>query len=293
MTDFFTWLGLWLSRLIAKLPRPWLIQVSSALGISIYFFYRKRRLIALRNLKICFPQKKTEEIQEIAKQHFCIYVLAYFDRFTFWFSSAEEIKRLVKITGWENFEAAGSSPVILLAPHFLGIEGGGMRFQIERQGVNIYSLQRNKVLDKWTFEGRSRFNNAILLSRGKGIVPVIKYLRKGLSLHFSPDLDLGAKDSVFVKFFGIETSTVTSLVRLARITDAMIVPYVTRITPNGYEAHFYPGWKHLNDNQSETIEQAVQKMNHFIEQRVLEMPAQYLWTHRRFKTRPSNAPPIY
>ena len=288
-----TYLGLWLSRGIARLPRPILIGVSRGLGHAVFYLHKSRRAVALKNLSMCFPDKTPEVIASIVKEHFFYYALAFFDRFTLWFSSAEKLEQLVEISGWEHFHAAAGGPVILLVPHFLGMEAGGMRFQKDYKTVNIYSLQRNTVLDAWTLRGRTRFGNTVFLSRAQGIVPVLRYLRQGIPLHYSPDLDLGKKDSIFVKFFGVEASTVTSLVRLAHLTNAVVVPLVTQMTPTGYRARFYPGWTHTKNDPQESLASGVEKMNRFIESRVLEMPAQYLWTHRRFKTRPDHAAPVY
>jgi KDO2-lipid IV(A) lauroyltransferase len=122
---------------------------------------------------------------------------------------------------------------------------------------------------------------------------IARWLKRGVPLYFLPDMDLGARDAVFAPFFGEPAATVTSVVRLSRMLGATVVPLVTRMTDGGYEARFYPGWQHPNDDQQETLEQAATKMNQFIEQRIAEMPEQYLWTHRRFKTRPPGMASVY
>jgi KDO2-lipid IV(A) lauroyltransferase len=121
----------------------------------------------------------------------------------------------------------------------------------------------------------------------------VRWLKRGVPLHFSPDMDLGARESVFAPFFGVQAATVASMVRIARLTGAVIVPLVTRLTPAGYQASFYPAWTHSADDQQETLEAGVRRMNAFIEDRILEMPEQYLWTHRRFKTRPLGQGSVY
>jgi KDO2-lipid IV(A) lauroyltransferase len=105
-----------------------------------------------------------------------------------------------------------------------------------------------------------------------------------------PDMDLGARDAVFVPFFGVPAATVTSISRLAHITGAAVVPFVTEMTDAGYVVRIYPAWEGFADEDPEI---AARRMNEFIEQRVLEMPEQYLWSHKRFKTRPPGEPGFY
>lgn len=293
MLSAFTWIGLWISHGLAKLPRALLRRLSSLIGTLTYWFYPYRRRIARRNLELCFPDRSESQRREIALRHFRLYGLAFFDRFRLWSCSAHALRQFVRLTNPEVLEAAGERPIIILAPHFLGIEAGGMRLQLERRLVNIYSLQRNPVLDDWTLRGRQRFNQPILLARSQGVVPAVRYVKQHVPFHFSPDLDLGRRDSIFVDFFGVPASTVTSLVRIARITRAMVIPMVTRMTTEGYEARFYPGWTHPDDDAQETVHDGVARMNRFIEERILEAPEQYLWTHRRFKTRPEGTPSVY
>jgi len=293
MLNAFTWIGLWISHGLAKLPRPLLRLLSSLIGTLTYWFYPYRRRIARRNLELCFPDRSESQRREIALRHFRLYGLAFLDRFRLWSCSADALRQFVRLTNPEILEAAGERPIIILAPHFLGIEAGGMRLQLERRLVNIYSLQRNPVLDDWTLRGRQRFNQPILLARSQGVVPAVRYVKQHVPFHFSPDLDLGRRDSIFIDFFGVPASTVTSLVRIARITRAMVIPIVTRMTTEGYEARFYPGWTHPDDDAQETVHEGVVRMNRFIEERILEAPEQYLWTHRRFKTRPEGTPSVY
>ncbi len=293
MFSVFTWIGLWTSHGLAKLPRPLLRLLSSLIGTLTYWFYPYRRRIARRNLELCFPDRSESQRREIALRHFRLYGLAFLDRFRLWSCSADALRQFVRLTNPEILEAAGERPIIILAPHFLGIEAGGMRLQLERRLVNIYSLQRNPVLDDWTLRGRQRFNQPILLARSQGVVPAVRYVKQHVPFHFSPDLDLGRRDSIFIDFFGVPASTVTSLVRIARITRAMVIPMVTRMTTEGYEARFYPGWTHPDDDAQETVHDGVARMNRFIEERILEAPEQYLWTHRRFKTRPEGTPSVY
>jgi KDO2-lipid IV(A) lauroyltransferase len=126
--------------------------------------------------------------------------------------------------------------------------------------------------------------------------PAVRAMRRGLSFYYLPDMDFGARDAAFVPFFGVTTATITAPARLARITKARVVPCVTRMTEDGYEARFYPAWTDFPDSDDDspaTLARAALRMNEFIEARVLEMPEQYLWTHKRFKTRPPGQAKFY
>jgi KDO2-lipid IV(A) lauroyltransferase len=131
-----------------------------------------------------------------------------------------------------------------------------------------------------------------LFSRHHGVRSVVKAIRRGLPFYYLPDMDFGPRDSVFVPFFGVPTATITGLSRMARIARARVVPVVTRQLPGGrgYVVRFYPAW---SDFPTGNDEADARRMNAFIEERVLEIPEQYHWLHKRFKTRQPGAKSVY
>jgi len=288
-----TWLLLSFFRLLAFAPRVFVRAAARAVGELAFIFARYRRRVALRNLELCFPDWSEEKKAAVARAHFCCYARAFIERFQVWFGTPARLKKEIQLRDFHYFSAHEPGPIIVLAPHFLGLDAGGVRFQMERRFVSLYSEQSNEELNDWTRRGRERFNDPILVSRQQGLSTAARWLKRGLPFYFLPDMDLGRREAVFVPFFGVPAATVTSVVRLSRMMNAVVVPLVTRMTSDGYEARFYPGWRHPNDDQVETIEQGVRRMNAFIEARILEMPEQYLWTHRRFKTRPRGEPSLY
>jgi KDO2-lipid IV(A) lauroyltransferase len=154
----------------------------------------------------------------------------------------------------------------------------------------MYSEQKNKVFDQALRRARKRFSDAMLVTRKQGLRPVLKALKENRQFYYLPDMDFGAKDAVFVDFFGVKTATVTALSRLAEITGARIVPLVTRQTADGYQARFYPAWENFPSSDPEVD---ARRMNAFLEERIREMPEQYFWVHKRFKTRPPGEPSLY
>ena len=277
-------------RLFSKLPLPIISQAGNATGLLAYCLAAKRRRIARINLRLCMPTLSKAAREQMVRQHFCFYGRSFFERFIIWHGSQERIERIVHIEGLEHLREALGKPIIILAPHFLGLDAGGIRVSIEQRVVSMYAVQSNPVLNKATLDGRTRFNDCVLLSRQDGLLQAVRLIKNGLPLYFLPDMDLGPRDAVFADFFGVPAATVTSVSRLAKLTGAMIIPCVTHMHSHGYTVRFYPRWIDYPVND---LQAAARHMNQFIEQRVLEMPAQYLWTHKRFKTRPPGEASFY
>ncbi len=290
LSDAFMRVLLGFFALISSAPYSVVKAIGISMGYLAYALAGRRRRIARTNLALCLPQVSTVAREQIVRQHFAYYGRAFAERFIFWNAPPSRVSALVRVVGIEHFEALRGKPVIVLAPHFLGLDAGGIRFQLETQFVSIYAKQSNAVLDEFTVKGRSRFNNPVLLSKQDGLLPAVKLMRSGMPLYFLPDMDFGPRDAVFAPFFNIPAATVTSVARLAKLTGATIVPCVTRIEDQGYVCEFYPAWLDYPANDAVA---ATTYMNQFIEQRVMESPAQYLWTHKRFKTRPNGEPSVY
>jgi Kdo2-lipid IVA lauroyltransferase/acyltransferase len=181
--------------------------------------------------------------------------------------------------------------VIVLAPHFIGLNMGGIRIAHEYPGTaSIYSRQKNAALDRIFLKARKRFGDPHLVSRQEGLRSVIRAIKTGKPFYFLPDMDFGMRDAIFSPFFGVPAATITALPRLAKITGASVVPVITSQEGGGYVARFYPAWEGYPTGD---IDADVRRMNAFIEDRVREMPEQYFWAHKRFKTRPAGEPSPY
>jgi Kdo2-lipid IVA lauroyltransferase/acyltransferase len=282
--------ALWLLVVMSRLPYPVLARVGDAFGTIAWWLAAPRRRITLVNLALCFPQMPQADRILIAKDHFRWFMRSVLDRFIFWFGPVDRIRSLVRIEGREHLDALAGKPVILLAPHFVGIDGGGMRLAIDRGYVTLYGRQKNPVFDRAMYHGRTRFAGAVVLPRDRGVIAAVRHLRRGLPFYYLPDMDLGPRESVFVPFFGVPAATVTATSRLARVTGATVLPFVTRMTGDGYVGTFHPPWHDLPvDDEVATAA----RVNAFIEAEVARMPAQYLWSHKRFKTRPPGEPGFY
>ena len=285
-------LGLSVLRTLSRMPYPALRGLGNFAGSIAWGLARSRRRIALTNLRLCFPDWTEAEREAVARDHFRYFMRSFFERFVFWYGSPERIRALCRVEGREHFDAHHGKPMILLAPHFVGLDAGGTRLQVETPVASMYAAQKSRVLTEAMTQGRSRFHteNSTMILRTEGMRAALRPIRDGVPFYFLPDMDLGPRDALFVPFFGVPAATVASVSRLAKIARAKVVPCVTMMERDGYVVRLYPAWE---DFPSGDLEADTRRMNAFIEERVLEMPAQYLWTHKRFKTRPPGEPGFY
>jgi KDO2-lipid IV(A) lauroyltransferase len=278
--------------LLHFLPLPLLSRVGQVLGVVAYALVGSRRHIAHVNLKLCFPELSETQRQQLLKRHFRCFARGILESGIAWWGSERRLRRTVRVEGVEHLQALQGERLILLVPHFVGIELEGLRMALEYRGAAVYVHQKDPYIDAFLKRRRERFPGTRMISRQEGVKTLLRALRGLEKCQLSPDMDLGARDAVFVPFFGITAATVTALPRIARLARARIVPVVVRqLSPGaGYVVHFYPAWENY---PSERPEDDVRRMNAFIEDRIREMPEQYLWTHRRFKTRPAGEPGFY
>jgi KDO2-lipid IV(A) lauroyltransferase len=285
-------LGLFLLWLLHFLPMNLLAPLGRGIGMLAYCFVRKRRRIARVNLRLCFPELSGAARERLLRRHFRAFGRALVESSIAWWGSAQRLKRVVSIEGQEHLEALKGERFIALVPHFVGIELEGVRMTLDYHGAAVYVRQRDRYVDAFLKQRRERFGGTRMISRQEGVKAILRAVQGGKSLQLSPDMDLGARDSVFVPFFGVPAATVTALSRMAQLTRSRIVPLVVRQLPGarGYMLRFYPAW---DNYPSTSLEEDARRMNAFIEDRIREMPEQYLWTHRRFKTRPPGQPKLY
>ncbi|WP_255988601.1 LpxL/LpxP family acyltransferase [Chitinolyticbacter albus] len=287
----------WAARLLAIpfwllhwLPLSWLQVPGALFGELLFLLMPRRRRIGLINLALCFPEWSEAERRRCLRAHFRTYVTCVLAYGILWFGSTARVARLVVREGYEHYLAIKDQPIIVLAPHFLGLDWGGIRHSIDHWGAIVYTSTHEKPFDQLLSLGRARFGPPLMFRRTEGIRPVVRAVRDGASLYYLPDQDFGARESIFVPFFGVQTATVPALSRLAGLGNAKVVPMVTTLEGNRFVTRFYPAWDHF---PSDDLEADTRRMNEFIEARTREFPAQYYWLHRRFKTRPEGEPRIY
>lgn len=279
----FMWLVHWL-------PLPLLAWLGRGLGLLFWCVVRKRRHIVLTNLGLCFPELSAAEKSALARRHFMAFGRNMLELGLWWWASPERIRRLVVIEHGERLTALRGRPVILFAPHFTGVDAGGIRLGMEEKMVTIYARAKNRVFDAAMWRGRSRFGNIELISRLDGVKKVIRPLRAGRPFYYLPDMDYGRKEAVFVPFFGVPAATITGLSRLAKLTGATVLPVITRMIGNRYVVSIGEPW---TDFPTADVTADTRRMNAVLEAEILRSPEQYYWLHRRFKTRPEGEKGVY
>ena len=284
--------GLGLIWLLHFLPLAVLSRIGAAFGMLLYALARARRHVVLTNLRLCFPGLSDGARRDLARRHFHAFGRSVLEHGILWWGSKQQVSELVQVEGLEHWRGIAKRPVILLAPHFIGLDMGGIRLAADYRLNSVYSRQKSAAADAILIHGRTRFGQTTLFARQDGIRPMIRSLKNGEPFYYLPDMDLGSRDSVFAPFFGVRAATITGLSRIAQLAGAVIVPCVTRQLPGGagYVVRLYPAWIDFPGGDPAAD---ARRMNAFIEERVRETPEQYYWLHKRFKTRPAGEPNPY
>lgn len=280
--------------LLQKLPFGILQKLADCIGYLAYYLAKKRRRIGLINLRLCFPEKNEAERIALLKKHFQHMAKLALEYGLYWYAGAEKLKSLVEYRDKYHLDnALAQGKVIILYPHFTAFELAVYTLNQDLPLISLYAHQKNPAIDARIRQGRHRYNNVFLIDRNEGLRTIIKKIKSTpqAPLLYLPDQDFGAKDSVFVEFFGIPTATITGLSRIAALTGARIVPAIpVRQNDGRVILQFYPAWDNFPGNDPITD---ARRMNAFIEARILEAPEQYFWLHKRFKTRPEGQTSFY
>jgi KDO2-lipid IV(A) lauroyltransferase len=273
--------------LLHFLPLSALAVVGDVFGCLLGFLGHRRRDVVRINLELCFPEMTAKEREKLARDHFRVLGRSILERSVLWWDSREHLERMIRIEGAEKLRAQldAGKPVILLTPHFVGLDAGGVAVAMRFDSLSMYAEQANPVFDRLLLNGRRRFGDQLLLNRQDGIRATVKAMKSGRPFYYLPDLNARRREAVFVPFFGVSAATTDGLSRLARVAGAVVLTCVTRVLPGGqgYLTEIGDAWENFPtaDAQADTA-----RMNAWIEAAVRVMPEQYYWVHRRFKTRP-------
>lgn len=278
-------------RLLAPWPLAWVRGLGWVLGHVLYALAHSRRHIVQVNLRLCFPDLSESERQRMTRRHMVGVMQSLLDRSWLWHGSPAQLRRRLQLVG-DVTPLQGDSAVVMLAPHFVGLDAGGTALTMLGgvQMASIYVPQSSPSLDDWVRDGRNRSGAVALYYRHGGVKPIVSGLRKGDKLYLLPDMDFGPQESLFVPFFGVQAATVPSLSRFSRLGRAQVVTVATRMTPSGYSVEIGPVWTHF---PSEDVQADTERMNRELQALIATMPEQYYWVHKRFKTRPEGEPGVY
>lgn len=287
------WLGIALLRALTWLPLPVIYALGWVGGGLAYALHRPRRRIAGRNLRACFPSNTEADIRRLARAHFRAVVIAVLAGGIAWWGSRARMRRLTQFRNRDIYDRvrARGAPIIVLAPHFVGLEHGGLRLSVSTPMVSMYQRHKNPLLDAFIKRRRARFD-AIQFDRRRAPKTMLRLIRGGRPFYYLPDQDPGRNAAVFAPFFGVQAATFSALGRLAGITGATVIPCATRLLPFGRGFEIIFGAPLANYPSGDQVADAT-AMNRAIESLIAQAPAQYLWSHRRFKTRPPGEPAFY
>lgn len=252
----------------------------------------RRVHIAQTNLALCFPDKSDKEKQLLLDHHFESTGIAVIETVMSWWSSDHKLKPRVSIEGLEHLQNAlkENRGVILLSGHFTTLEIGGRLLSFFAPFHVLYRQHKNPVFEFVMHRARSKhYDKAIERGNMRGMM---RSLKDKMAVWYAPDQNYGTENSIFVNFFNIPAATITATSRLAGMNQSPVVPFFQERLPDnsGYVLRIYPALKNF---PSSDVGNDTQRINHIIEDEILKMPAQYLWTHRRFKSRPEGQPPLY
>ncbi len=288
------WLGLALLWLLTQLPYVFLLALGRGLGRIMLYLAGSRRHIVRRNLELCFPHLSEPEREQLLRENFASMGIAFFEMAMSWWWPKKRLSKLLKVEGLEHLQAAQeqNQGVILMAIHFTTLEIGaallGQRHTID----GMYRAHNNPVFDYVQRRGRERHNADSRAIEREDVRGMLKVLRQGRAIWYAPDQDYGPKQSLFVPLFGVPAATVTATSKFAKLGRAQVIPMTQTRLPHaqGYLIKIEPA---LSNFPGASDEEDCLRLNQWVEQAINLQPEQYLWAHRRFKTRPEGEAKLY
>lgn len=291
---WLTWLGFalwWL--LVQVLPHRVQMWAGAGLGRLAARFSERRRRITQKNIDMCLPELEKPEREKIFRQAMESAGKAFFETGMAWFWPRWRLQRMYAIEGLEHLHKAREEGqgVVFLGMHFTTLDIGAACLNSVYSVDGFYRPHQNPVYDYIQRKGRERHNSQSNAIPRRDVRGIIRALRNGRVICYLPDQDYGRQHSEFVPIFNIPAATVTAPSHFARTGKAQVIPFTTgrNTDDSGYYVRIYPP---LDIGHGDDIEDA-KRINAFIESRIRENPGQYLWAHRRFKTRPDGEQDFY
>ena len=276
-------------RLLSILPYKLLVSIGYGLGYIAASIPGDRNRVVKINLRLCFPELNTNEIDLLSKQHWRLLGRSLVEKSIIWLGSKKQLGDMIEVKS--AVDLTSKRPRILVNMHFTGIEGSIILSALAKQHhwprtSGFFQRMKSPFFNQKIIEWRNRFGGNSIDRQGNS-KQIIREIRNGDFIIIAPDIDLGTKDSEFVPFFGIETNTVTTVSRLAKITGADVCMMTTTLKADesGYLCEIkeplqdFPGV----DPKTDTA-----RLNQYFEKEIRLRPAEYYWVHKRFKNPPGN-----
>lgn len=278
--------------LLAQLPFRLQMLIGARLGDLLLWLAPRRRRIAETNLRLCFPELGDSDRNSLLWASFRSMGMGSVETAMSWWTPEQRLRSRVRIEGLEHLEhaLARGRGVILMSGHFTSLEIGGRLLALFAPFHVLYRQHKNPLFEHVMRKARERhFDRAIPRDDMRGM---IRSLKDNMPVWYAPDQDYGREKSIFAPFFGIPTATITATSRLAKASGAAVVPFfqTRRADGHGYDLRLYPV---LEDFPGVDTVADCTRINRIIEEQIRSMPEQYLWVHRRFKTRPEGEQSLY
>jgi len=285
-----TWFLIGFMKLGAKLPFKAQVFIGISVGRLLYPLLSRFRKIAFINIARCFPDKSSIEVKNLVKQNFEEIGISLFETADAYFGKSEKIQKLITIHNEHHLTDALNKKqgIIILAAHFMPLMLGSRALLLKHKIANIYRPQNNTLFDEVMRKSFVKYGATMI--KTSDTRSMMRFIKNGLPIWYAPDQDLGEKSSVFAPFFDIQTATIAATARLAKTSNTVVIPYFFIRTDKGYTMNFdaplidYPSNNAIND---------ATKTNQILQDQILKAPEQYLWIHRRFKTRPDGETSFY
>lgn len=276
--------------LVSRLPYSLFCAFTRGVGLLFMHLGKERRYVAARNIELCFPEKSPEQRADILRESFAGAGMALFESGFVWWPQ-KRLTKMVDIIGLEHLEKARADGqnVLMFTPHNTSLEACFSQLSMHEKLNILFRVHDNPF---WEYmSGRGRRNFRLRLIPRKQVKEFLHFLSTGRTGLIAADQDLSKRRGVFVPFFGIQASTVTSVSDFCRQTNsvAMLVSGYRR-PGKGYTVEIRPP---LENFPTDNVMADTARVSLVTEQAIREQPGDYLWHHRRFKTRPEGEAPLY
>ncbi|MEE4246356.1 MAG: LpxL/LpxP family Kdo(2)-lipid IV(A) lauroyl/palmitoleoyl acyltransferase [Kangiellaceae bacterium] len=290
LRNWHYYLFFFLMRLLSRLPYRVLISVGRKIGLIMYKYGKSRTRIARINISKCFPELSSEQQEHLVRENAISTGIGTIEMAMLWFGPQRDWSKLVEIEGLDHLEQAkrDGSGGLLLSFHLTSLEIGGSLLGTQFPIGALYRRNENPLIENAMVSGRKHFVHPIPREATRDM---IKWIKNNGFVWYAADQDYGRKQSIFVPFFGIDTATITATTRFVKLTKAPVIPMTQRrdLKSGKIIVTIHPPITTMGDDARED---AI-VINQFLEKYLAQYPAEYLWVHRRFKTRPNEDDPSF